>query len=77
MRERTCKGQATLDENSLLAKHHILHSHEIDLENAEINDRSPTWRQRLILEAWRSVRDKNSINEHTALLRVYKNINNF
>ena len=55
----------------------MLHSHEIDLENVEIVDRSPTWQQRLILEAWRSVRDKNSINEHIALPSVYKNINNF
>ena len=47
-------------------------SHEIDLENVEIVDRSPTWRQRIILEAWHSVRDKNSINEHIALLSVYK-----
>ena len=56
----------------------MLHSHEIDLENVEIVDRSPTWRQRLILEAWpHSVRDENSINEHIALPSVYKNINNF
>ena len=65
------KAIATLDENSLLAKHHMLHSHQIDLENVEIVDRSPTWRQRLILEAWHSVRDKNSINEHIALPSVY------
>ena len=71
------KAIATLDVNSLLAKHHTLHSHEIDLENVEIVDRSPTWRQRLILEAWHSVRDKNSINEHIALPSVYKNVNNF
>ena len=27
------KAIATLDENSMLAKHHILHSHQIDLES--------------------------------------------
>ena len=43
------KAIATLDENSLLAKHHVLHNHKIDLENVEIVDRSPTWRQRLFL----------------------------
>ena len=64
------KATATLDENSLLAKHHMLHSHEIDLENVEIVDRSPTWRQRPILEAWHSVRDENSRNEHIALHSV-------
>ena len=68
------KAIATLDENSLLAKHNVLRNHEIDLENVEIVDRSPTWRQRLFLEAWHSVRDKNSINEHIALPSVYKNI---
>ena len=41
VKERT-KAIATLDVNSLLAKHHMLHSHEIYLENVEIDDRSPT-----------------------------------
>ena len=70
---------ATLDENSLLAKHHMLQSHEIDLENVETVDRLPTWRQRLILEAWHSVRDENSINEHVALPSVTTSsvINNY
>ena len=71
------KAIATLDKNSLLAKHHMLHSHQIDLESVEIVDRSSTWRQRLILEAWHSVQDRNSINEHIALPNVYNNINNF
>ena len=66
------KATATLDENSLLAKHHMLHSNEIDLENVEILDRSRTRRQRIILQAWHSVRDTNSINKHIALLSVYK-----
>ena len=68
------KAIATLDENSLLAKHHVLHNNEIDLENVEIADRSPTWRQRPFLEAWHSVRNKNSINEYIALPSVHKNI---
>ena len=61
-------------------------NHEIDLENVEIQGNC--WqvtnqlltghqRQRLFLEAWHSVRDKNSINEHVALPSVYKNINSF
>ncbi|RMX56329.1 hypothetical protein pdam_00023526 [Pocillopora damicornis] len=44
------KAIATLDENSLLAKHHMLHSHQIDLKNVEIVDRSSAWRQRSILK---------------------------
>ena len=46
------KAIATLDENSLLAKHHMFHSHQMDLETAEIVDRSLAWQQRPILEPW-------------------------
>ena len=49
------KAIATLDENSLLAKHHMFHNHQIDLTSVEIVDRSLAWQQRLILEAWHSV----------------------
>ena len=68
------KAIATLDENSLLAKHHMLHSHRIDLASVEIIDRSSAWRERLILGAWHSVRDTNAINEHIALPNVYHSI---
>jgi len=57
------KAIATLDKNSLLAQHHMLHQHEIDLEHVDIIDRTNKWKERLFLEAWRSVRDANSINE--------------
>ena len=70
------KAIATLDENSLLAKHHMRHSHQIDWASVEIVDRSSAWRQRLILEAWHSVRDTNVINEHRALPKVYNSIKN-
>ena len=70
------KAIATLDENSLLAKHHMHHRHQIDLASVEIVDRSSAWRQRLILEAWHSVRDTNAINEHIALPNVYNSIKN-
>ncbi|XP_068716970.1 uncharacterized protein [Montipora capricornis] len=70
------KAIATLDGNSLLAKHHMCFNHQIDLMNVEIVDRSSAWRQRLILEAWHSLRDTNAINEHIALPNVYNNIKN-
>ena len=70
------KAIATLDENSLLAKHHMLHRHQIDLASVEIVDRSSAWRQRLILEAWHFMRDTNAINEHIALPNVYNSIKN-
>ena len=68
------KAIATFDENSLLAKHHMRHSHQIDLTSVEIVDRSSAWRQRLIPKAWHSVRDTNAINEHIAHPNVYNNI---
>ena len=40
----------------------MLHQHKINLEGVEIIDRSVTWKQRLILKAWRSVREVNSIH---------------
>ena len=70
------KAIATLDESSLLAKQHMLHSQQIDLTNVEIVDRSSAWRQRLILEAWHSVRNMNAINEHIALPNITNNIKN-
>ena len=70
------KTIATLDENSVLAKHHMLHSQQIDLTNVDIVNRSSAWRQRLILEAWHSVRNMNAINEHIALPNTNNNIKN-
>ncbi len=54
----------------------MLNDHEIDLESVEIVDRSTVWKQRVILEAWQSVRDRNAINEHIALPNVYNSIKN-
>ena len=67
---------AFFNENSLLTKHHMRHRHQIDLASIEIVDRSSAWRQRLIREAWHSVRDTNAINELIALPNVYKSIKN-
>ena len=64
------KAIATLDKNSLLAQHHIRYNDQIDLMNVEIVDRSSAWRQRLFLEAWHSLRDTNTINEHIALPKL-------
>ena len=71
------KAIATLDKIFLLAKHHMLHNHQIDLESFTIVDRSSARRQRLILEARHSVRDRKAINEHIALPNIYNNIKNF
>ena len=71
------KAIATLDKNSLLAKHHMLHSHKRDLESVEIVDRSSAWRQRLILKAWHSMQERKALNEHLALPSIHNNIKNF
>ena len=47
------------------------------LEGVEIIERSTKWKQRLILEAWHSVREVNSLNEHIAFPDTYKNLKNF
>ena len=51
--------------NSLLAKHHMLHSHQIDLESVE-----------LILETWHSMQDRNTINGHRTLANIDNNMKN-
>ena len=63
-------SRATLDKNSLLSKHHMLHSHQINLESVAIVDRSTARRQRLIFEAWDSMRDRNAKNEHNATKHI-------
>ena len=70
------KAISTLDENSLLAKHQMLHSPQIDLTSVEIVDRSWAWRQQLILEAWHSRLNTNAINKHIVPPNVYNNIKN-
>lgn len=50
----------------------MFHQHKIDLEGVEIIDRSTKWKQRLILEAWHSVQEMNSINEHIAFQDIQK-----
>ena len=71
------KAIAPLNENSSLAKQQVLHGHQIDSESVEIVDRSSAWRQRLILEAWYSMRDRNALNEHSTLPNINNNIKNF
>ena len=71
------KAIATLNENSSLAKQQVLHRHQIDSESVEIVDRSSAWRQRLILEAWYSMRDRNALNERSTLPNINNNIKNF
>ena len=61
-----------LDRDSLLAKHHMFHFHsnQIGLKTVETVHRSSVWRQRLIFEAWHSMRDRNAIDEHIPLPKL-------
>ena len=75
------KAIATLDRKSLLAQLHMLHQHEIDLEEVDIIDRSTKWKQRLILEVRHSVREVNSMKTllsqtYTKTLKNFRNIQN-
>lgn len=61
----------TGDKNSLLAQHCAQNSHEFDLDDVQIVDRCSQWSRRLFLEAWHSMRDPNSINEHIQIPNMY------
>ena len=67
---------AKLDRNSLLAQHYLQTKHNIDLDDVQIIDRCEQWSQRLILEAWHSICEPTSINEHIVLPSVYNCIVN-
>ena len=54
----------------------MLHNYRIDLEIAKVADRSSTWRQRLILEAWHSMQDRykrtqSPTRTFTIILRIF------
>ncbi|KAK3731361.1 hypothetical protein QZH41_007154 [Actinostola sp. cb2023] len=53
-----------LDRNSQLVQHHLQTQHDFDFDGVEIIDRESQWNKRLVLEAWHSMRESNSINEH-------------
>ena len=69
------RAVATEDKNSLLAKHCAETQHSFDFEQTQIIDREKQWHKRLFLEAWHSVADSNSINEHIQIARSYRILN--
>lgn len=62
---------ALQDKNSLLTKHHQDTKHVFNFDNVKIIDHCQNHSGRLFLEAWHSIRDKNSINEHIQVPNVY------
>ena len=70
---------ATLNRNSLLAKHTLQTGHDFHLNNIAIIDKRLQWNRRLhvFLEAWHSTKNKNAINEHIEFPCIYYNLKNF
>ena len=62
----------TGDKNSLLAQHCAQTNHDFNFDDVEIVDRCSQWSRRLFLEAWHSIREPNSINEHVYIPEMYK-----
>ena len=54
-----------------LAKHCMQNNHEFDLVDMKIVDRCSQWSRRLFLEAWHSIHESNSINEHVYIPDIY------
>lgn len=66
----------TGDKNSLLTNHWIKNNHEFDLDDVKIIDRCFQRSKRSFLEAWQSIRESNTINEHIYIPDIYKAIGN-
>ena len=48
-----------------MAQHCTQNNHEFDFDDVKVIDRCPQWSRKLFLEAWHSIREPNSNNEHT------------
>jgi len=60
------------DHNSKIACHVDDCNHRMDFDNVEVVGREPHYHQRLFLEAWMSVKDRNAGNDHMVIPEVYK-----
>ena len=60
----------------MLAQHSKQNNHQFDLDDVEVIYRSFQWSKRLFLEASRSVRKLNSINEHIYIPDIYNALGN-
>ena len=47
-------------------------NHDFNFDDVEIVDRCSQWSHRMFLEAWHSIREPNSINEHVHVPEMYK-----
>ena len=62
------------DKNSLIAEHCTNSNHNFDFDNTTVLDYAKNWNKRLLLEAFHSKGDVNSINEHIQIPRVYEKL---
>lgn len=53
-----------LDNNSLFAERVKRTDHELDSDNTTIVDQCQLWFERLLLETWHSIKNKNYIDLH-------------
>ena len=60
------------DPNSKLARHVNNTGHNMDFENATIVTQEPNFNKRLFLEAWYSIKDKNSGNDYIKIPDIYR-----
>ena len=59
-------------ENSKVVSHvHQCH-HQMDLDSVKVVGHEPNYHQQLFLEAWVSVKDMNTGNDHITIPQVYK-----
>lgn len=63
----------TGDKNSLLAQYCMQNSYEFNLDVKIVHRQ---WPRRLFLEAWRSIREPNSVDEQTHIPDKYKALAN-
>ena len=81
LRSRTKEHKRAIftgDRNSLLTQHCMKNNdyHDFDLDDVKIIDHCSQWSKRLFLEAWHSIRETNTINEHIYIPEIYKALGN-
>ena len=79
LRSRTREHKRAIftgDKNSLLTQHCVENNPDFDLDDVKVIDRCSQWGKRLFLEAWHSIREPNSINEHVYIPDIYKALGN-
>ena len=62
------------DQYFKIAKHAEQYDHRFDFNNATIVNKTKNIRERLFLEAWYSLKDKNAGNDHIKIPTVYKTL---